>query len=389
MAPSALYPLEWIPAGRDGPTVRIRRMTLLGPICHTGRGMSEDEVERLVRQARDGDPDAAGELLRRYGDRVRAAIRGRLAPNLRRRFETEDVFQSAVALSLQDLRGLDYQGEKAFVAWLTTVAERRLLGTARKHRAARRDVGRDVALEGAAGVSAGLTSPLQGAERAEVRADIERAIARLPDPERRAIQLRSYEGLSFREIAELMGLANKHNLIERALAVPDLVRGSPRMRVLLRVANVGGPLEQLGDLERRRSLCEDALSLYESRDRLGSPCAIGARGARWTPGCAGCCRQGGRYSSTAAPSLVGDERSRSPQRGQAQTRLPGRARSGGVSRVDADEGQTAPRDHGSVAATGAEVAKCWQLGPADHSSLSAGGSSARQRAASSGLPHAS
>jgi len=182
--------------------------------------MSGDGLEELVRRAREGDREAAGEILARYGDRVRTAIRGRLAPELRRRLETEDVFQSAVAVSLEDLKGLRYEGEKALVAWLVTVAERRLLGAARRHRAARRNVLREAPLEHAAFCSAALTSPPRGAERAEVRTLVEEAVARLPCAERRVIELRSYEGRSFREIAEAMGLSNKHaarDLFQKAL----------------------------------------------------------------------------------------------------------------------------------------------------------------------------
>jgi len=171
--------------------------------------MCEDDLERLLRRAQDGDRDAVGVLLERYAGRIRAAIHRRLSPQMRRRVETEDIFQSTVALTLEDVRGMRYQGEDAFIGWLTTVAERRLLMNVRRHRAQRRDVRREVALQGASGVAAELTSPPRGAERAELQADIEQAIARLPPLERQVIQLRSYEGLSHRAIAEAMQLPNK------------------------------------------------------------------------------------------------------------------------------------------------------------------------------------
>jgi len=182
--------------------------------------MEPPGLEALVHRAQQGDREAAGELIRRYGGRIRAAIRGRLAHRLRRRFDTEDVFQSALATSLTDLQGIRYEGEKAFVAWLTKVAKRRLLGIIRRHRAQRRDVARDRTEDRATGVAASQTSPTQGAERAEVKVTIEKAIARLPRDEQRVIQLRSYEGLSFSGIASLMRLADKNaarDLFLRAL----------------------------------------------------------------------------------------------------------------------------------------------------------------------------
>lgn len=193
--------------------------------------MPRDALELLVRRAQAGEHDALDELLRRYGEQVSVAIRQRLSSDLRRRFETEDVFQSSAVITLEDLRGLHYRGEIALVAWLRTVAERRLLGAARRHHAARRDVRREVQLKDPGAIPAGDTTPPERAERAEAEADIEQAIARLPGEERRVIQLRSYEGLSFREIAEAMRLPSKNaarDLFRRALRkMGELVETDP------------------------------------------------------------------------------------------------------------------------------------------------------------------
>jgi len=92
--------------------------------------------------------------------------------------------------------------------------------TVRRHRAERRDVGRELTHGGAGDAAGGHTTPPRGAERAEVKATLERAIARLPAAERRVIELRSYEGLSFDDIARLLGLGGKdaaRNLFQSAL----------------------------------------------------------------------------------------------------------------------------------------------------------------------------
>ncbi|MHC4137393.1 MAG: sigma-70 family RNA polymerase sigma factor [Planctomycetota bacterium] len=172
--------------------------------------MDEPRLEELVRRAQAGDRAAAGELAQRYEDRVKASIRRRLAPDLRQRVDTDDIFQSTIAASLEDLVGFKYEGEKALVAWLTSVAERRLISAARRHRAGKRDVRRHRPLAAAGSVAGNLTSPTRGAVRAETKASIQRAVARLPAIERRVVELRSYEGLAFREIAERLELADKH-----------------------------------------------------------------------------------------------------------------------------------------------------------------------------------
>jgi RNA polymerase sigma-70 factor (ECF subfamily) len=124
--------------------------------------------------------------------------------------DTDDVYQSTIAASLADLARIEYRGEKAFVAWLTQVAERRDVDAARRHRAARRDVARERPIEAAADRSGSLTSPTQSAVRGESRADVARAVALLPERERRALELRSVEGRSFQEIADALGLADRH-----------------------------------------------------------------------------------------------------------------------------------------------------------------------------------
>lgn len=170
--------------------------------------MEKDSLEALIGRARAGDGDAAGEIARRYEGHVRHSIGHKLPRDLRRRFDSEDVFQSTIADSITALQGFKYQGEKAFLAWLAGVAERRLLGASRRNRAQMRDVGRDRSLTAAAGVSVGRTSPSQGAARAEARGTIQDALARLPDELRIVADMRSREGLTFREISERLDLTN-------------------------------------------------------------------------------------------------------------------------------------------------------------------------------------
>ncbi len=172
--------------------------------------MDDRRLEELILRARDGDRDAAEKLARAYEQRVRSHIHFRLAPDLRARVDTDDVYQSTISASLEDLAAVEFRGEKAFIAWLSRVAERRVLDVARRHRAEKRDVRRQRPLEAARMVPANHTTPPGGAIRDEIQQSMRRVLARLPDRERRAIELRSYAGLSFREIAEQLELPNRH-----------------------------------------------------------------------------------------------------------------------------------------------------------------------------------
>jgi RNA polymerase sigma-70 factor (ECF subfamily) len=182
--------------------------------------MERQQLAELVRRAQAGDQEAAGELVRSFEEPVRTIISQPLGPGLRQRVDTDDIFQSTVLASLDELAGFRYQGEKAFIAWLAGVAERRIVTAARRHRAAKRDLRRENPAAEADVLPGEFTSPTQGAVRSEVTEDIQRAVERLPRLERQAVELHSYEGLGFGEVAERLGLSDKHaarRLFQRAL----------------------------------------------------------------------------------------------------------------------------------------------------------------------------
>ena len=182
--------------------------------------MRDSELADLLGRAADGDEDAAGELVRHYERPVRKTIHFRLGPELRARVDTDDIFQSTIATAIHDLPNVSFRGEKAFVGWLRTIAERRVQMAVRHHRAQKRDVRKDLPLDAAERVAGKLTSPTKGAVRAELTIGVQQAIARLPEEERRVVELHSYEGLSFQEVAERLGLRNKnqaYRIFENAL----------------------------------------------------------------------------------------------------------------------------------------------------------------------------
>jgi RNA polymerase sigma-70 factor (ECF subfamily) len=57
-----------------------------------------------------------------------------------------------------------------------------------------------------AGARASQSDPARSAERAELRARVQAAIEMLPEREREVLVLKEFEGLRYREIAELLGI---------------------------------------------------------------------------------------------------------------------------------------------------------------------------------------
>lgn len=162
--------------------------------------MSSDEApgadsdEELVARAREGDERAFGTLVDRYHAGVY-----RLALSLVSEGDVaQDVAQNAF---LKAWRGLDgFRGDAAFRSWLFTIAANEARGWIR-----RRGKRKETALDGVAPPEAPGPDPEEDAMLAQEAARARRALESLPDKQRMSVSLRLDEGLSFREIGELIG----------------------------------------------------------------------------------------------------------------------------------------------------------------------------------------
>ena len=182
--------------------------------------MGEGPIELLIRRAAEGDREAAGELARRYEKPIRRAITRRLGRDLKARIDTDDIYQSTIIAAMDGLPGFTFQGEPALVSWLATIAERRIRMAGRRHRRGKRDPKRERPIDLAEGVPGSRTCPSEGAVRGEIADWLRSALEKLPEDERRIVELHSYGGMSFEEAAKVLGLSGKsgaHNLFQKAL----------------------------------------------------------------------------------------------------------------------------------------------------------------------------
>jgi len=170
--------------------------------------------ESLITQAGQGDEEAIGALVNRHLPALRAYIRLRMGPRIRR-WETEsDIAQSVCREALENLGHFRYRGEARFRQWLFTVAIRKLVEKDRYLRAARRntDLLETNALhstpdqEGVAReVCRALGTPSEHAIGRETEERIERALDGMSEAAREVFLLSRLAGLSNPEIAKLTG----------------------------------------------------------------------------------------------------------------------------------------------------------------------------------------
>jgi RNA polymerase sigma-70 factor (ECF subfamily) len=156
--------------------------------------------EQLLDRYRAGQQPALDELFRRYRQpayRVAFRLLGNEADAL-------DAVQEGFVKALTHLHG--FQGRSSFKTWLLRVVSNAALDLGRQ-RGRREAVPLETASNGEA-----LPSQLQtadesgkGLERADLRQVLDQALATLSDVQRQTFVLYADAGLSYREVAEVMG----------------------------------------------------------------------------------------------------------------------------------------------------------------------------------------
>jgi RNA polymerase sigma-70 factor (ECF subfamily) len=151
----------------------------------------------LVDAARAGQREAIDSLLRRHHDRLYALCR-RVTGN---DADAQDACQEALIAIVRGLDGFD--GRSAFGTWAYRVATNACLDELRRRR--RRPEPVDADDRAAAPPGSGELWP-DAAEAVATRADVDAALATLAPEFRVAVVLRDLCGLSYEEIAEVVGV---------------------------------------------------------------------------------------------------------------------------------------------------------------------------------------
>lgn len=196
-------------------------------------------MSALLGVSRDvtGAAERTADLYARHGQRVYSFCRSRL----RSPEEAQDAAQTAFLYALASLRrGVVPRNE---LAWVLTIADNVC-------RSSRRTLGRRLAHVANADVDElEAAAPSLNAETREEIAELRAALAQLPDRQRQAILLREWQGLSYADIAEQLGLSlaavetllfrSRRSLMRRLrgprtrLGVLDLASGASLLRSVL------------------------------------------------------------------------------------------------------------------------------------------------------------
>ena len=157
---------------------------------------------RLVRDARGGDDRAFEELYSRYGQRIFAFILSRVHDHGRAEDIAQEVFMSA-------LRQLRTTGQEIVLQpWLYTIAKNACIDEFRRGaRGTAVPVGSDEDLSVGRGLMLSLVpTPDDAIESKQRLDDLRGAFGGLSDSHRQLLVMREFEGLSYDEIGERLGM---------------------------------------------------------------------------------------------------------------------------------------------------------------------------------------
>lgn len=171
-----------------------------------------DECAILLEKAQAGDLAAYGELVRKYQSRVLTVAYG----ILRNREDAEDVVQEGFLKAYRNLES--FRGQASFYTWLYRIVFNLSIDLSRKkYRRTETNSGDSLAMDAhiarEAGASGGgneivlgrMSGPDEEFSRGELRQKIGQAMEGLSDDHRAVILLREVDGLSYSEIAEVVG----------------------------------------------------------------------------------------------------------------------------------------------------------------------------------------
>jgi RNA polymerase sigma-70 factor (ECF subfamily) len=169
-----------------------------------GSRLGVDEESALVETARQGDPRAFTELMRRYEAKI-----FRLAQHItQNREDAEDVLQEAFLKAYEHLD--QFQGNSKFYTWIVRIAVNQALMKLRKRKSDRSvsldegiDTGEDTVVRE---IAAWDPDPEQRYSQEELGEILDAAVESLAPPYRTVFVLRDIEELSTEETAEALDL---------------------------------------------------------------------------------------------------------------------------------------------------------------------------------------
>jgi len=157
--------------------------------------------EQMVERALSGDPEAFGEIVRRWERRIFALAFGMLG----REEDARDATQETFLAAFRNLRG--FRGDAKVSSWLHRIAVNQCITRQRRAKVRSETALEDEAEKNAAVfISAAEVSPARAAEASEQIVAVHVAVSTLPLELRQVVVMKEFEELTFQEISDVLGV---------------------------------------------------------------------------------------------------------------------------------------------------------------------------------------
>jgi len=156
--------------------------------------------ETIVERALAGDPEAFGEIVRRWERRIFALSYGMLG----REDEARDATQETFLAAFRNLRG--FRGEAKVSSWLHRIAVNQCITRQRRAKVRSESALEEEQENHVGDFAAPGYSPAQVTESRQETEAVRRAINSLPLELKQVVVMKEFEELTFREIADALDI---------------------------------------------------------------------------------------------------------------------------------------------------------------------------------------
>jgi RNA polymerase sigma-70 factor (ECF subfamily) len=186
-----------------------------------------ESITQRVQRANRGDATALHQLVADHLPWIEAQVRRRLSPVARRDGDTQDFVQEALLDVLRDGPRFCIDDPAAFRALLARIVENNLVDRVRYLHRAQRDCRRQRGLPSDSVIQLdaprrSVTEPPVHAARSEQQEWLRLAVELLPADDRAVIRLRDWDGLTFPQVGEKLGIAEEAARKRYRRALPKL-----------------------------------------------------------------------------------------------------------------------------------------------------------------------
>ena len=185
----------------------------------------------LVNRAKAGDDSALNLLFTHYMDRILRMVRMRMGAKMRVRLDSMDVVQEVMERAIKAFDNFEVKHEAAFLHWIRKLVQNEIVNLAEFHNAGKRNPNqeaiksdgneKDCSVIGNLPAQS-MWNPGRQLKLKEEVIELEAAMDELTEGQREVIIMKQYEGLTFKEMSEILKCEEDAARMKHVLAMDKL-----------------------------------------------------------------------------------------------------------------------------------------------------------------------